>query len=98
VPTKPISKLVDLETTSRASHRATSEVPSVAGTPASPNSDAETLSQHFSDTSADKLAFLLFNSVEQQEKDSISYAEAIQRPNKANWQQAIQKEITDLSI
>lgn len=97
VPTEPIGKLVDLETTSGASHRATSEVPSVAGTPASPDPDAETLSQHSSDTSADELAFLLFNSVEQQDKDPISYTEAMQRPNKANWQQAMQKEIADLS-
>jgi len=47
----------------QASYRATSEVPSVARTLVSPDLDAKMLSQHSSDTNANKLAFLLFNLV-----------------------------------
>ena len=59
MPTEPIGRLIDLETTSGTSHKATSEVPSAARTLASPDLDTETLSQHSNNTSADELAFLL---------------------------------------
>lgn len=94
---EPVSRLIDLESTPPEATRATSEDPGESSQPASPEAEAETLSQHSgSSTSADELAFLLSNSPDQQNKDPVSCSEAMQSPDKANWQLAMQKEINDL--